>query len=220
RHVREPVAPALRLFKSPHDPTPRAHFLSNGRYSVMTTAAGSGYSRFDGAAITRWREDPTRDGWGTYVFLRDVQSGRVWSAGHQPSGTEADNYTAGYFEDRVEITRRDGSIATTLEILVSPEDDAELRRVSITNLGIRAREIGLTSYAEIVLTDAKADDAHPAFSNLFVETGFVAELEALIATRRLRSADEARIWAAHVAVVEGFAAGALQFETDRARFIG
>jgi cyclic beta-1,2-glucan synthetase len=220
RHVREPVAPALRLFKSPHDPTPRAHFLSNGRYSVMTTAAGSGYSRFEGTAVTRWREDPTRDAWGSYVFLRDAQSGRVWSAGHQPSGAEADAYEAGYFEDRVQISRRDGGIATTLEIVVSPEDDAELRQVSITNLSLRAREIELTSYAEIVLNDPKADDAHPAFSNLFVVTEFVPELEALVATRRLRAADEARLWAAHVAVVEGSSEGGLQFETDRARFIG
>jgi cyclic beta-1,2-glucan synthetase len=220
RHVRESVPPALRLFRSPHDPTPRAHFLSNGRYSVMLTAAGSGYSRFEGAAITRWREDPTRDCWGSYVFLRDTQSGKVWSAGHQPSGVEAESYEAAYYEDRVQISRRDGSIATTLEIVVSPEDDAELRHVSMTNLSLRAREIELTSYAEIVLNDPKADDAHPAFSNLFVETEFIAGLEALVATRRLRAADEPRLWAAHVAVVEGSAEGAIQFETDRARFIG
>ncbi|HEX4440105.1 MAG TPA: glucoamylase family protein [Thermoanaerobaculia bacterium] len=220
RHVREPVAPALRVFQSPHDPTPRAHFLSNGRYSVMVTAAGSGYSRFEGMAVTRWREDPTRDAWGSYVFVRDVQNGKVWSAGHQPSGTEADSYTASYYEDRVEILRRDGNIATTLEVVVSPEDDAELRRVSLMNLGLRTRELELTSYAEIVLNDPGADGAHPAFSNLFVETEFVPELETLVATRRPRSADEARIWAAHVAVVEGSAVGGLQFETDRARFIG
>src|SRR5262249_55638353 len=117
RHVRDFVTPVLRRFQSPHDPTPRAHLLSNGRYSLMVTAAGSGYSRFEGSAITRWREDPTRDDWGSYVFLRDVQSGAVWSAGHQPSGVEADSYDVAFFEDRVEIRRRDASLSTMLEIV-------------------------------------------------------------------------------------------------------
>ena len=164
----------------------------------MVTAAGSGYSRFEGSAVTRWREDPTRDALGSYVFLRDVQSGKVWSAGHQPSGAEADDYDVAFFEDRVEVRRRDGSIATMLEIVVSPESDAELRQVSITNLGGRVREIEVTSYAELVLGDARADDAHPAFSKLFVETEFVPSLEALVATRRTRSPSDPVLWAAHV----------------------
>ncbi len=220
RHVRDFVVPVLRRFQSPHDPTPRAHLLSNGRYSVMVTAAGSGYSRFEGSAVTRWREDPTRDAWGSYVFIRDVASGKVWSAGHQPSGAEADSYDVAFYEDRVEIRRRDGGIATMLEIVVSPESDAELRQVSITNLGVRPRELEVTSYAELVLGDPRADDAHPAFSNLFVETEFVPGLEALVATRRTRSPSDPVLWAAHVAAVEGAPSRALQFETDRARFVG
>jgi cyclic beta-1,2-glucan synthetase len=220
RHVRDFVTPVLRRFQSPHDPTPRAHLLSNGRYAVMVTAAGSGYSRFEGAAVTRWREDPTQDCWGNYVFLRDVQSGKVWSAGHQPSGAEADSYDVAFYEDRVEIRRRDGSISTMLEVVVSAESDAELRQVSITNLGSRVRELEVTTYAEIVLGEPRADDAHPAFSNLFVETEFVPGLDALVATRRCRSPSDPKLWAGHVAVSEGVPAGALQFETDRARFIG
>jgi cyclic beta-1,2-glucan synthetase len=220
RHVRDFVTPVLRRFQSPHDPTPRAHLLSNGRYSVMVTAAGSGYSRFEGSAVTRWREDPTRDCWGSYVFLRDVQSGKVWSAGHQPSGVEPDSYDVAFYEDRVEIRRRDGSLSTMLEVVVSAETDAELRQVSITNLGSRVRELEITSYAELVLGDPRADDAHPAFSNLFVETEFVPGLDALVATRRPRSPSDPRLFAAHVAVVEGASGGAIQFETDRARFIG
>ena len=220
RHVRDFVLPVLRRFQSPHDPTPRVHLLSNGRYVVMTTAAGSGYSRWNDLAITRWREDPTRDSWGSYVFLRDLQTGKVWSAGYQPSGVEADTYEVSYFEDRAEIHRRDGSLSTVLEIIVSAEDDAELRQVSITNLGLRAREIELTSYAEIVLNPPSADAAHPAFSKLFVETEFVAGLDALVARRRPRSPDEPRLWAAHLAIVEGFSLGAVQYETDRARFVG
>jgi cyclic beta-1,2-glucan glucanotransferase len=219
-HVRDLVPPVLRRFTSAHDPTPRTHLLSNGRYVVMTTAAGSGYSRWRDLAVTRWREDVTRDPWGTYVFLRDSDSGEVWSAAYQPAGVEPNAYEVAYSEDRVDIRRRDGAIATSLEIVVSPEDDAEVRRVSLTNLGTKTRQIELTSYAEIVLAPAASDDAHPVFSNLFVQTESVPEYGALLATRRPRSRDETPVWAAHVLAVEGETVGALQFETDRARFLG
>ncbi len=218
--VRDLVPPVLRRFTSPHDAMPRTHVLSNGRYAVMVTAAGSGYSRWRDVAVTRWREDVTRDSWGSYLFLRDMQSGAVWSAGHQPSGTEADSYEVTYAEDHAEFSRRDGSIATGLTIVVSAEHDAEIRRVSLTNLGSQDREIELTSYAEIALAPQAADAAHPAFQNLFVQTEFASDIGALLATRRPRSRDEQPIWAAHVAAVEGETGGVIQYETDRARFLG
>ncbi|HWC04555.1 MAG TPA: glucoamylase family protein [Methylomirabilota bacterium] len=219
-HLRDFIEPVFRQFTTPHAPTPRTHLLSNGRYSVMLTTAGSGYSRLGGLAITRWREDVTRDSHGSYLFLRDVQSGAVWSAGHQPTGIEADTYQVTFSEDGAEFRRRDGAIETTLAVLVSPEDDAEMRRVSVTNLGSQAREIELTSYAELVLAPAAADTAHPTFSNLFVQTEAVSALGALLATRRLRSAEETAIWAAHTVVVEGQSGGGDQYETDRGRFLG
>ena len=218
--VRDLVPPMLRRFHSPHDAIPRTHLLSNGRYAVMVTAAGSGYSRWRDVAVTRWREDVTRDSWGSYLFLRDMDSGAVWSAGHQPSGADADGYEVTYSEDHVEISRRDGSIATNLTIVVSAEHDAEIRRVTLTNLGSQRREIELTSYAEIALATQAADIAHPAFQNLFVQTEFVPSLGALLATRRPRSSVEKPIWAAHVAAVEEDEGGLIQYETDRARFLG
>ncbi|MGZ6267916.1 MAG: GH36-type glycosyl hydrolase domain-containing protein, partial [Candidatus Limnocylindrales bacterium] len=218
--VRDLVPPVLRRFTSPHDAIPRTHLLSNGRYAVMVTAAGSGYSRWRDVAVTRWREDVTCDSWGSYLFLRDVHTGTVWSAGYQPSGAEADSYEVTYAEDHAEFSRRDGSITTGLTIVVSAEHDAETRRVSLTNLGSRSREIELTSYAEIVLAPQAADVAHPAFQNLFVQTEFVPDIGALLATRRQRSRDEQPIWAAHVAAVEEETSGVIQYETDRARFLG
>ena len=202
-NIRDLVPPLLRRFNSPHDVAPGTHLLSNGRYAVMVTTAGSGYSRWRNLAVTRWREDRTRDAWGTYFFLRDPHSGEIWSAAYQPSGIEPDSYEVGFSEDRVEIRRRDGAIVTMLEVVVSPEHDAEVRRVSITNRGSRTREIELTSYAEIVLAPPAADAAHPAFSNLFVQTEFAPNLGALLATRRPRSHGEQQVWAAHVIVAEG-----------------
>jgi cyclic beta-1,2-glucan synthetase len=217
---RELAAAIPRRFSSPHHVAPRTHVLSNGNYSVMITAAGSGYSRCRDMAVTRWREDSTADPWGYYVFLRDVANGQVWSAGYQPVGREPDAYDVAFFEDHAEITRRDGPIVTSTEIVVSAEDDAEVRRVSITNTGNRVREIELTTYCEIVLTGPDADAAHPAFAKMFVQTEFVSQGGVLLATRRGREPNEAQQWAAHVCVLEGDAVGALQFETDRARFLG
>ncbi len=219
-HVRDFVPPVQRRIRSPHDPVPHTHLLSNGRYAVMLTAAGSGYSRWRDLAVTRWREDVTCDGWGQYVFVRDAHRGDVWSVGHQPTGVLADAYEAVFAEDRAEIHRRDGAISTTLEVVVSPEDDAEVRRISVTNLGTEARELELTSFAEVVLAPPAADVAHPAFSNLFVRTEFVPDCSALLATRRARTPDEPVVWAAHVVVVDGVGVGGVQFETDRARFLG
>ncbi|HEY6905722.1 MAG TPA: glucoamylase family protein, partial [Candidatus Acidoferrales bacterium] len=220
-YVRELLPATARRFKNPQCAPPRTTLLSNGRYVVMLTASGSGYSRWKDIAITRWREDVTRDCWGTYFYLRDEYTAGVWSAGYQPTAAEPDFCEAIFHEDHAEFMRRDRSITTSVEVMVSSEDDAELRCVSISNGGIRARDIQVTSFAEIALATQAADAAHPAFSNLFVETEFVSELGALLATRRKRSDNETPVWAAHLLVVDGGeTVGDLQYETDRVRFIG
>ena len=219
-NVRELVPPVVREFDTPHDAVPRTQLLSNARYSVMLTSAGSGYSRWQDIAVTRWREDSTLDCWGPYIYLRDEQSGYVWSAGYQPVCAEPDDYSVSFYEDRAEFTRHDRSMKTTLEVVVSSEDDAEVRRLTITNTGSRARDIQVTSYAEMALIAQAADVAHPAFANLFVETEFVPALGALLATRRKRSSGETSVFAAHTVTVEGECKGDLQYETDRAKFLG
>ncbi len=196
------------------------NLLANDNYSVFVSEAGTGYSRWRDLAVTRWREDPTADSLGFFVFLRDVENGRVWSAGYQPTGREPEHYQVSFDEDRTRIVRRDGPILSDTEILVAPNDDAEVRRLSITNEGRSTREIEVTSYAEVVLAAPGADAAHPAFSKMFVQTEFDADSGTLLATRRSREPAERPLWMFHVSVVEGEALGMLQFETDRARFLG
>ena len=209
-----------RKIVSVHQSTPATQLLSNGSYAVMLTAAGSGYSRWGDLAVTRWREDATRDDSGSYIFLRDTETSAVWSAGYQPTSAEPDDYTVDFHEDRVEITRRDRTLTTTLEVLVSAEDDAEVRRVSISNAGRQARDIEITSYSELALGPQSADVAHPAFAKMFVETEYLAEFGAIVATRRKRSPSEPEIWAAHLSVANGEVVGGPTFETDRALFLG
>ena len=218
--VRDADLPDVRRLHSPHGATPQVHLLSNSRYALMLTAAGSGYSMVRDLAVTRWREDVTRDDWGSYIFLRNVESGAVWSAGYQPSAVEPDSYEVTFTEDRAEFIRVDGHLTTTLEVVVSPEDDAEVRRVSIINAGGRTLDIEVTSYSEVVLAPPAADSAHQTFSKLFVQTEFVPKVGAILATRRHRGAHDPDIWAAHYAVVEGESIGDAQIETDRVRFLG
>jgi cyclic beta-1,2-glucan synthetase len=213
-------SPAVRRLSTAHELTPQTHLLSNGRYTVMLTAAGSGYSRWRDLTVTRWRADSTRDDCGSYLFLRDVADGSVWSAGYQPSGVEPDSYAVSFTEDRAELRRRDGAITTELHVVVSPEHDAEVRCLMLTNTGSSARTIDVTSYSELVLTSAAADSAHPAFAKLFVHTEYLASHGALLATRRPRSADEPQMWAVHHAIVEGEVLRPVEFETDRAQFLG
>ena len=210
-----------RHFTSALQAAPVSHLLSNGRFTTMLTTAGSGYIVWDGIAVTRWREDATRDDHGSYVFIRDTRSGEVWSAGLQPSGVTPSSYSVTFTEDRAVFTRHGATLSTAMEVLVSPEDHAEVRRVTLSNDGKHVCELEITSYAELVLAPLSADIAHPAFSKLFVETEYLTGAEALIATRRRRAPGETEIWATHLAIIEnGTSIGGAEFETDRARFLG
>lgn len=214
------TSPNVRTFEDVDLPTPRTQLLSNGTYSVMMTTTGAGYSRCGTLAIGRWREDTTRDHWGQFFYIRARRTGAVWSEAHQPLCGRPRHYKATLSEDKIEINRQDGDVLTRTEIVVSPEDNVELRCVSLTNMAHESRDFEITSYLETVLARPEEDDAHPAFSNLFIETEFVASENALLATRRRRSAEAAQTWGFHVAVVDGELISAPQYETDRLRFVG
>ncbi|PYO38976.1 MAG: hypothetical protein DMD33_20290, partial [Gemmatimonadetes bacterium] len=209
----------VRRYVTPHTLSPRTHFLSNESYTVMLTNAGGGYSRRQHLALTRWREDITADAWGSFIYVRDLDSREVWSTTYQPTAREPDEYEVTFAPDRATWRRVDGDIEIRTEIVVSPEDDVELRRVSLTNHGREARSFDLTSYAEVVLAPGDADLSHPAFSNLFIETIAVPESDALMCVRRPRSGTD-RLYLIHVLSGRGRLGGATEYETDRGRFIG
>jgi cellobiose phosphorylase len=200
--------------------TPEVQLLSNGRYHVMLTNAGGGYSRWKDLAVTRWREDETCDNWGSFLYLRDVQSGEFWSAAHQPTLKQGQSYAALFSEGRAEFRRRDDEIEAYSEIVVSPEDDIELRRLRLTNRGHKRRTIEITSYAEVVLTAPAADLMQSGFGKLFVQTEILAERRAILCTRRQRSIDEPTPWMFHLLTPHHSDVGEVSCETDRMRFIG
>ncbi|MFZ4483068.1 MAG: GH36-type glycosyl hydrolase domain-containing protein [Chthoniobacterales bacterium] len=210
----------MRVIKNPSRPAPEVHLMSNGRYHVAITSAGGGYSRWQDLAVTRWREDATLDCWGSFIYLRDVESGDLWATSHQPVLRTTQNYEAIFTQSRAEFRQRHDGIESHTEISVSPEDDLELRRVTLTNHSERTRTIELTSYAEVVIAPAAADVAHPAFSNLFVQTEFLAARAALLCTRRARSETDRPPWLFHLLIGQGGQQGETSCETDRGRFIG
>ncbi len=210
----------IRVYTSPDTPIPEVQLLSNGRYHVMITNAGGGYSRWKDIAVTRWREDGTCDNWGTFCYLRDVTSGRTWSTAHQPTLRASRQYEAIFSEGRAEFRRRDQGFDTHTEIAVSPEDDIELRRITLTNRSRTRRSVDVTSYAEVVLASPAADALHPAFSNLFVQTEILRAQRAILCTRRPRSLDEHTPWMFHLMAVHGADIGEISYETDRMKFIG
>ena len=210
----------MRVFTNPTPAAPEVHLLSNGRLHVVVSSAGGGYSRWHELALTRWREDATRDDWGSFVYLRELETGETWSAAFQPTRRSGLGEEVIFTQGRAEFRRRHAGLEIHTEICVSPEDDAELRRITITNGSRMARVIELTTYAEVVLASPAADAAHPAFSNLFVQTEFLPDAAAVLATRRARSPEEKPPWLLHLLLGREGAGGEVTCETDRARFVG
>ena len=210
----------LRVFTDPDMPRPAVQLLSNGRYHVMVSSAGGGYSRCRDIAVTRWREDHTCDNWGAFCYLRDVASGEFWSGAHQPTLKRPESYEAIFSDARAEFRVRNRDFDAHTEIVVSPEDDIELRRIRISNRGRTRRTIEITSYAEVVLAPAIADALHPAFGNLFVQTELLRPLQAIVCTRRPQALQGQAPWMCHLMAVHDADVDEISYETDRSRFIG
>ncbi|MGD8632950.1 MAG: glucoamylase family protein [Anaerolineales bacterium] len=212
--------PSVSKFDTPHTDNPKIQLLSNGSYHLLFTNAGGGYSRWRGNDLTRWRSDPTLDSWGNFCYLYDPDTGRLWSNTYHPVGGEPDDYEVRFPLDRAEVRRSDNSVVTETEVILSPEDDVEIRRITLLNRSLRSRRIELTSYIELAMAPHRSDAQHPAFNKLFIRTEAVRSSEALIAYRRPRSPDEDPIYTAHRITMGDGSRQPLKFETDRGSFIG
>ncbi|MBF0217134.1 MAG: cyclic beta 1-2 glucan synthetase [Candidatus Omnitrophica bacterium] len=210
----------VRVFTSPNTHIPEVHLLSNGRYSVMVTNSGGGYSKWNNLAITRWSADTTRDDMGSFCYIRDTGSGEIWSAGYQPLCKMPKHYEAIFSQGKAEFKQKHRDIDTHTEIAVSPEDDIELRRVIVKNGSRYRKVIELTSYAEVVLAPPASDAVHPAFSKLFIQTEIVGAKQAILCTRRKLAKDDPLPYMFHLVAIHGRVEGEVSYETDRARFIG
>lgn len=212
--------PEMRLIHTAVTPFPEVQVLSNGNYQVMVNSSGGGYSRWKDIAVTRWREDIAEDNYGVFCYIKELDTGVCWSNTHQPLKLASPHYGAVFSQGLAEFHRIDNGLETRTEIVVSPEDDIELRRVRITNRTQTDKTVSITSFAEVVLTPQAADESHPAFSNLFVQTEIVRGEPAIICTRRARSLEEMPPWLLHLMHVQGVQVEDISFETDRMQFTG
>ncbi|CAM4169618.1 glycosyl transferase family 36 [Paenibacillus alkaliterrae] len=210
----------VRHYSNAHSRIPECCVLSNGTFTTVLTNSGSGFTRYEGLSVSRWREDPVRDPWGSYIYVRDLSSERIWSPSYQPCMVEASEQSVQFQLDRAAFTRVDDDIATSMEVCVSPEWNAEVRKISLTNLSTETKVLEVTTFVELALAEPIADDAHTAFSKLFIRTQYDEGSGCLVAGRRPREAKDRMLWAAHSLIAEGHTLGPMEFETDRAAFIG
>lgn len=196
------------------------HLLSNGRYTVALRANGAGVSRWHAFNVTRWRDDPLRDGHGTFFFVRDVGQLAPTSLTALPAPGTGWTYRTRFLADQAQFEASGAGLQTRITVLISPEDDTELRTVTLHNSGDTARTLELVSYFEPVLSLPKADEAHPAFANLFVQTRWEPSLRALILSRTPRLHGDAVVVVAHFLASTDAHVLSVDCLTDRRAFIG
>jgi cyclic beta-1,2-glucan synthetase len=216
----EDIAIAQRIFKTPNTPYPQTHLLSNGSYTVMVDNSGSGFSLFDKEiSLTRWSEDIVQNDMGTHIFIRDLKSKKVWSSGFQPTLVTPDLYEAIFSPDKAEFKRKDYGIFTHQQITVSPEENVEIRKITVANTGKEKRVLELTSFAEVALAPTKADQAHPAFAKMFIQSEYLDEYDALLFSRRPRSKHEEVTYLLHQVIMKTVW-DRTYYESSREKFIG
>ncbi|MBD3616291.1 MAG: glycosyltransferase 36 [Gracilimonas sp.] len=201
---------------------PRVHLISNGKLHSFVSHAGTGCLKYEDITLTGWKADAVEDPLGTFIYVKDLETDKYWSAFHQPVQRKADRYDSWFHNEKIQTSRVDEWIETTTEVCISPDHPVQLHKLTLTNYSDRHRKLELTSYGEIILNQWESHSAHPAFSKLFVQTDFLAEHDSIISWRRPRSADEQPIYLVHTLVSQEheYSTKPIQFETERSKFIG
>jgi cellobiose phosphorylase len=201
-------------------PVPQVHILSNGDYSVMITNAGTGYSQWKGVDLTRWRPDTTLDNQGTFIFVRDLDRGKNWSATFQPIPGAPHQFSVQYEPNKASYIHRADDIVIETSVCIAPDDPVEIRKVQITNHSNKKRNLQIFSYGEVILNSQIADRRHPAFNKLFIDSDFDTETKTLIYSRRQRTEEDGSICLGHCISAERPDQEKFLFCSDREQFIG
>ncbi|PKP68603.1 MAG: cellobiose phosphorylase, partial [Alphaproteobacteria bacterium HGW-Alphaproteobacteria-5] len=198
---------------------PQMHMLGNGRLASWISEAGGGVLLWHKQALTRWLAD-IRDPHGLWIYVRDTDSGDLWSAGRQPVSAVPEESQTVFHPHMAEFHRRDHGIGLRMEVWVAPGDDVEIRRLTVVNESSSVRELELTSYGEVVLAPPLDDERHPAFSKLFVGSEYIPRMDGLLFTRRPRRPEDKPPVLFHQLISDGLDKGLVSFETDRSAFLG
>ena len=212
--------PDSRSISDPLNATPALALLSNGHYHVMVTATGAGYSRADEVAVTRWNGDALEEQSGTFLFISDPQTGEWWSATAAPKRAPGEVCHTTFHDDKAVFQKTVGTLRSEVECIAVQEGNGEARRITLFNDSDRDRHVEVTSFAELALNFDAADDAHPAFSKMFVKTEIDLSSSTIFAERQRRSNSDPTIALAHFVTSAEGVAREVEAETDRRNFIG
>jgi len=197
---------------------PAVDYLSNGKYSLMITSDGDGFSQYEDRMLYRWRSDIYANT-GNYIYVKDMKQGKLWSAAYHPTRTEPDDYQAVFCPHRAEFKRRDGDVSTDMIVSLDADHNLEIRKVTFTNHGSQEKQLEVTSYVEVVDDTYPAELSHPAFNKLFLESEYLEEQEIFL-TKRRRKKDEDNPYVMHLVRTGKKLCKKLEYENDRKRFIG
>jgi len=201
-------------------PVPQVHLLSNGDYSVMITNAGTGYSQWQGVDLTRWRPDTTLDNYGTFLFVKDLDRGKNWSAAFQPLHGNPHQFSAQFEPHKANFINRADDLVIETSVCVTPDDPVEIRKMQITNHSNKKRNLQIFSYGEVILHSQMADSRHPAFNKLFIDSDFDIETKTLFFERRQRTEEDELICLGHSISTSNPNQAKYLFCSDREKFIG
>ena len=209
-----------RTIRSPLTSPSATAVLSNGHFSLMLTATGTGYANWNDLAVTRWQRDGTEDRWGTFLFLRDAASNQWWSATERPRRAEGEVTHTVFSDSKAEFYKTVDTLDSRVDVIVSGAIDAAGWRITLTNHGSQNRVIEVTSYGEPVLALADNDAAHPLFSKMFLHTRIAEDSSVIYVRRNKREGNEPDVMVAHMVVDGNTRYRDTQAETDRRKFIG
>ena len=200
------------------------HLLGNDRYAVVLRANGAGCSLWQGHGLTRWRDDALRDTHGLFGYVQPTPD-TPWLAlsAHPASaepGAEHGAHHAEFHPDRVLLHARFADLSATTTVSVSPADDCEVRQVQLHNPGRRPLRLRLAMALEPTLAPQRADETHPAFSNLFVRALWSGPERALFLQRRPRLVHEPALHAVHFLAACDDPQARVQACADRAAWLG
>jgi cyclic beta-1,2-glucan synthetase len=187
----------------------------------MVTDSGAGFLRWKGLAVIGVEDDPTTDADGTWIYVKDETSGRVWSATPAPTRARRSSDEIVFHAHQVEVHHRDEGISLRTEIGVAAHDDVEVRLVTLHNESDEERTLSLRTFAEPILEARASARRHPAFSRMFVECERLVGQHGVLAWRRERDANERKVVVVQRLLWDdGTPVSWAGAETDRGVFVG
>ncbi len=197
---------------------PVASYLSNNKYALMITSDGDGFSNYRDMMLYRWRADLYANT-GNYIYIKDINQGKFWSATYNPTKTEPDDYQAIFSPHQAEFKRMDGDITSHTAVSLSPNHNLEIRKLTLSNNGKEAKQIEITSYMEVVGDSYLAELSHPAFNKLFIESEFLEEQSVFLSKRRGNKVG-GNSYIMHMVKSGVKLIKSVEYENDRLKFIG